>query len=129
MLKEKKRKLTDTVEAESTRLEAKRGKWDAIVITKLEDAIQQKKESLESINFLLSVAPDDTKSKQELKQMQKRKAFKIFKERRIKRRAIAKQGRPTLLDSDDGDLLLRVSRIKQPTIAVGTIWSCILTEK
>ena len=57
MLNEKKKKLTNTIEAESTRLEVKRGKWDATVITELEDDIQRKKESLESINFLLSVEP------------------------------------------------------------------------
>ena len=103
MLNEKKRKLIDTIEAEST----KRRKWDATVITEFEDDIQRKKESLESINVLLSVEPDDTKSKQKLKQMQKRKAVKMFEERRIKRRAITKQGRPTLLDSDDEEFVAK----------------------
>ena len=73
----------------------------------LEDDIQRKKESLESINVLLSVEPDDTKSKQKLKQMQKRKAVKMFEERRIKIRAITKQGHPALLDSDDEEFFAK----------------------
>ena len=73
----------------------------------MEDDIQQKKESLESINRLLDVGPDDTKSKQKLKQMQKRKTVKVFEEQRIKRRAVTKQGRPTLLDSDDEEFVAK----------------------
>lgn len=73
-LKEKERKLTDSIEAESTRLEAKRGKWDATVVAEMEYNIQRKKESLENVDCLLSEEPDDTKSRKNLKQMQKKKS-------------------------------------------------------
>ena len=106
-LNEKKRKLTDSVETEFNQLEAKRGKWDATVIAEMEGDIQRKKESLESINCLLSEEPDDTKSRRKLKQMQKRKAVEMFEERRIKSRVITNQGRPTLLDSDDEEFVAK----------------------
>ena len=87
-LNEKKRKLSETIDTESARLEAKRGKWDAVAITELHDDIEQNKESLERVNCLLSEEPDDSKSRQKLRQMRKRKAIKIFEERKVKRRAI-----------------------------------------
>ncbi len=39
--------------------------------------------------------------------MQKIKAVKMFEECRIKRHAITKQGRPTLLDSDDDEFVAK----------------------
>ena len=106
-LNEKKRKLSETIDTESARLEAKRGKWDAVAITELHDDIEQNKESLERVNCLLSEEPDDSKSRQKLRQMRKRKAIKIFEERKVKRRAITNQGRPSLLDSDDEEFVAK----------------------
>ena len=65
-LTEKKRKLTETIETESIRLEAKKGKWDDTVITEMQDDIEQHKENLQSINCLLSEELGDTKSRKNL---------------------------------------------------------------
>lgn len=106
-LNEKKRKLTETIETKSIRLEAKREKWDATVITEMQDDIEQHNYSLGNINCLLSEEPGDTKSRQKLKQMQRRKAIKMFEEGRVKRREITNQGRPSLLDSDDEEFVAK----------------------
>ena len=106
-LTERKRKLTETIETGSIRLEAKKGKWDDTVITEMQDDIEKHKESLQSINCLLSEEPDDTKSRKKLTQMRRRKAIKMFEERGVKRRAIINQGRPSLLDSDDEDFVAK----------------------
>ena len=73
----------------------------------MQDDIEKHKESLQSINCLLSEEPDDTKSRKKLTQMRRRKAIKMFEECGVKRRAIINQGRPSLLDSDDEDFVAK----------------------
>lgn len=87
-LNEKKRKLTEAIESDSCKLSSKRGKWDCTIVAEMEGNIEQKKERLENINCLLgSKESNDSKSRQKLKQMQERKAIRVFDESRVKRHA------------------------------------------
>ena len=107
-LNEKKRKLTEIIESDSNRLNTKRGKWDSTIITDIEQDIEEKKEKLENINCLLSSEElSNSKSRQKLKQMQRRKAIRVFEESRMKQRARTNQGRPSLLDSDDEEFVAK----------------------
>lgn len=78
-LTERKRKLTETIETGSIRLEAKKGKLDDTVITEMQDDIEKHKESLQSINCLLSEEPDDTKSRKNLLRCEEGKPSKCLK--------------------------------------------------
>ena len=108
-LNEKKRKLTEIIESDSNKLNTKRGKWDntSQIITDIEEKIEEKKEKLESINCLLSSEESsNSKSRQKLKQMQRRRAIKVFKDWRMKKRARTNQGK-ALLDSDDKEFVAK----------------------
>ena len=83
-LTEKKRKLTETIETESIRLEAKKVKWDDTVITEMQDDIEQHKENLQSINCLLSEELGDTKSRKNLFRCEEGKPSKCLKNVELK---------------------------------------------
>ena len=106
-LNEKKRKLAEAIEADTAKLEAKRGKWDRSVITDIEEELQQMNSTpLSTIKALLS-SVQDKKQKQKINQMRKRRARKLFEEKRVKRRSRTTQGNRCLLHSDDEEFVAK----------------------
>jgi hypothetical protein len=85
-LKARKRNLVQVIEADTAKLEVKRGKWDASVINYIQEELQQKKDTVCSITSMMS-SEKDKKHQQRFNQMKKRRAKKLFEEKRIKQRS------------------------------------------
>ena len=78
----KKRKLTETIETDTAELNAKKKKWDNSVISDMEEALKRKKNMLNDITSMLSPL-HNKKQKQKVNKMCKRRARKMFEERRV----------------------------------------------
>ena len=127
ILNEKKRKLTEEIEADTARLEAKRKKWDAPHIIDLEGNLQEKKDSLSSITEMMSVSKNK-KQRQKFNQMKKRRAIRLFEAKRVKRRSKTAQGNRNLIDSDHEEYIAKCIEDKATYHGQRHIWLCIPTE-
>ena len=102
----RKRKLCDVIEADTQKIESKRQRWDAPTIEDMEEQLTQKKERLSNIEGLLS--PGESKgNRQKLNQMKRRRATKLFQEKRVKQRRKTNQGNRALIDSDDEEFIAK----------------------
>ena len=104
-LNARKRKIEEAIKTDAAKVEAKRGKWNSSIINDMEE-LQQKKNVVRNIDELLS-SERDKKSQQKFSQMKKRRAVKLFEEKRIKRRAKTTQGNKCLIDSEDEDFIAK----------------------
>ena len=103
--KKKKRKLQESINEEKEKIEAKNVKWADSVIHDMEEDLNSKTERLCNIDVLLSTNELTKPHKQKIRQMRKRKAVQLFEQKRIKRGRITNQGRQSLLDSEDEDVI------------------------
>ncbi|XP_070570891.1 uncharacterized protein [Ptychodera flava] len=102
-LKERKRKLKETIQQEENVVKKKTGRWAQSVIDDLEENIVSNKVRLEETESLIQ---SDTKAnKRKLNQMSKRQAQHLMEENRIKKRRLTNQGAPRLLDSEDEEFI------------------------
>ena len=95
----RKQKLAEDIDTDTTKLNAKRGKWDPLAIADIADIevqFQQKKDTLSNITSMLSPV-QDKEHKQKLNQMRKRRARKLR----------TTQGNRCLLDSDDEEFVAK----------------------
>lgn len=77
-----------------------------MAIADIEVQLQQKKDTLSNITSMLSPV-QDKEHKQKLNQMRKRRARKLFEEKRLKRQLRTTQGNRCLLDSDDEEFVAK----------------------
>jgi hypothetical protein len=104
-LQEKKEDLEKELNKKQKLVELKQNTWPSYVIGDMESTIKVTEEQIGEIDALLK--PEDSKSRQRLEQMRKRKATQVIEEQRIKRRKLSTQGAPRKLDEEDEEFLAK----------------------
>lgn len=104
-MQEKKEVLEKELNKKQKLAELKQNTWPSHVIGDMDSTIKVTEEQIGEIDALFK--PEDSKSRQRLEQMRKRKATQVIEEQRIKRRKLSTQGAPKKLDEEDEEFLAK----------------------
>ena len=104
-LNDKKEQLEKQLNQKLKVIELKKATWPAHVIHDIESQTENLKERIDDIVTLQD--PKDSKEKQRLRQMTKRKATQLIEIERVKRRKLDHQGAPRKLNEEDEEFLAK----------------------